>query len=316
MQLRVQRRLDDDQRSAISALLDAAARADGHHTLSDHAWLDLVDGGRPGFSALTAWQDDHTHPVGYAQVSKSENGANFSVDLVVDPHHRFDGAEIGEALLRAAFDSVAGDGGGHVHLWVSHPTAAHDRLAERIGLKRGRDLLQLRVPLPLSAPIRDGVTVATRPFVVGQDERRWVDVNNRAFQWHPEQGGWTVETLERREKESWFDPLGFLLHERDAPDGSGPALAAFCWTKLHLDTSLGQPQMGEIYVIAVNPDYQGLGLGRALTIAGLQSIHERGLEVGMLYVDAANEAAVTLYFSLGFTLDHVDRAYVADIAAA
>ena len=197
--------------------------------------------------------------------------------------------------LADGLTEVGEHGGGPVYVWVSEPSTDDDRIAREAGLEPGRDLLQLRVALPLPDP-----HLATRAFVPGADDDAWLAVNNRAFAWHPEQGAWTREMLHERLREPWFDARGFLLHERER------RLAGFCWTKVH-----DAPEaLGEIYVIAVDPDFTGIGLGRALTLAGLHWLHgERGLGTGMLYVDASNEPAVGLYRDLGFTLHHLDRAY-------
>jgi mycothiol synthase len=203
--------------------------------------------------------------------------------------------------LDDALDEVGGQGGGPAYVWVSGPTDEDDRIARDAGMAPGRDLLQLRVALPLPDP-----HLATRAFVPGVDDDAWLAVNNRAFAWHPEQGGWTREMLQERLHEPWFDARGFLLHERDE------RLAGFCWTKVH-----DAPEaLGEIYVIAVDPDFAGIGLGRALTLAGLRWLHEeRGLETGMLYVEASNEPALGLYRALGFTTHHLDRAYFLEVTS-
>ena len=288
-----------DDIADVAELLAAAERADGHRALADHQWLDLVQGGRRGFAGLVAWEPGHAHPVAYAQLSRGN--ASWALELVIDPHHRYEALTIGPEMLTAALDLVRDEGGGHVHWWIFEPTSAHEQLGALVGLHPGRGLWQMRVPLPISAT----TDLVTRPFVVGHDEAAWLVVNNRAFAGHPEQGGWDRATLESRETESWFDPHGFLLHEIDG------RLAASCWTKVHADHD---PVLGEIYVIAVDPDFQGRGLGRALTVAGLASLHTRGVRTGMLYVDADNVAAVALYRSLGFTTHHMDRAFHGDIA--
>ena len=298
MRLEIKREMAPDDIAVVSQLLKASERADGHQALDDHQWLDLVEGGRTGFVGLVAWEPGHEHPVAYAQVSRGND--SWGLELVIDPHHRYEALSIGPEMLSAAVEVVRGEGGGHVHWWVFEPTSAHLALAAHVGFRPGRVLLQMRRPLPLEAT----TDIVTRPFVPGQDEQAWLAVNNRAFADHPEQGGWTLDTLMAREKEPWFDPSGFLLLEEDG------RLLGSCWTKVHQNRD---PVLGEIYVISVDPAAHGRGLGRALTVAGLASLHARGVPVGMLYVDADNAPAVGLYRALGFTEDHRDQAFVADV---
>jgi mycothiol synthase len=303
--LEVKRQLGRADVAAVSELLEVANRVDHHHPLDEHRWLDLVQGGREGFAGLVAWEPGHPHPVGYAQLSRGASGPHpsWALEFVVDPHHRDHDPGIGLRLVEAALEVVADEGGGHVHLWVPKPTPVHDQIAEATGLRRGRQLLQFRRPLPVD----EKADLPVRPFLPGYDEEAWLAVNNRAFRWHEEQGDWDLETLQNREAQDWFDPAGFLLHERNH------RLAGFCWTKVHRDQD---PPLGEIYVVAVDPDFQGKGLGRQLVLAGLDWLWRNGIEVGMLYVDRDNAPAVRLYRSLGFTLDHVDQAYVGDVGPA
>ncbi len=296
--------LDAPERDAVVALVTATRQHAGHRPLSDHLWLDLVHDGPSWHAAVLVRADDQL--VGYAQVARAPAG--WIIELVIDPRWQGRPADdVARAALSAAIDTVAAAGGGRVHWWVSGPQDGADALAASLGLVPGRILHQMRVRLPLDPSARRGPTVLTRPFRIGHDELAWLEVNNAAFAGHGEQGGWDLPTLRLREHEDWFDPEGFLLHERDG------RLAAFCWTKLHHDTD---PVLGEIYVIAAHPDFHGLGLGLALTVAGLDSIAARGVTVGMLYVDDHNTAAVALYRSLGFVVHRTDRAYVGDVPPA
>ena len=273
---------------AVSAVLRAAGRAGAHRLLA----------GDTAFSGLVAREPGRTEPVGVAQVSR--DGGAWSLEVVVDPRSA-SGLPAWATLMTAAVEMVGREGGGKARMWVHDATPEHDQLAVAAGLGPDRDLYQMRRPLPSDEPS----ALATRPFLKGRDEQAWLEVNNRAFAGHPDQGGWTPDHLERLEAEPWFDPAGFLLHERNG------RLAGFCWTKVHDEV---EPALGELYVVAVDPDFQGLGLGRALVVAGLDWLATRGLRTAILYVDASNRAAVRLYEALGFSVHHVDRAYVGVVA--
>lgn len=293
----------------VGDLLRRAAAATGHAPLDEQHRVDLLAGRQAGLVPATARHVPTGDLAGYAHLLRGRDG--WSVEVVVDPDAAAEaGGGPGRALLEAAVAQVRRRGGGRLRSWAPMASGRDDADAAALGLVPERDLLQLRVALPLPPTVTDAPPppgVALRSFRPGRDEAAWLAVNNRAFAGHPEQGGWEPADLEAREAQPWFDPGAFVVAEE------GGRLAGSCWMKVHRDAD---PVLGEIYVISVDPDRHQRGLGRALAVAGLHRVAQAGVGVGMLYVDGGNEPALALYRSLGFTVHHVDRAYAATIPAA
>jgi mycothiol synthase len=98
----------------------------------------------------------------------------------------------------------------------------------------------------------------------------------------------------------------------------GQRLLGFHWTKWHAHDSEEMPAhepVGEVYVLAVHPEAQGLGLGRALLAAGLAHLYDRGCRLAVLYVDCSSSAAVALYRSAGFTVEYREVCYQDEVPA-
>jgi len=279
------------ERSGLVAFVDEVTSLLGERPLSDHLWLDLNAGGSEGFHGVRI--ADATATLAYAQISVANDSS--TLEIVVRPGLG-DERAVHDDAFESVVDSFRRAGGGTLSWWVDDAGDADQALAARHGLAPTRGLYEMRRRLPTDRRS----AVATRSFIPGADDDAWLDVNNRAFAEHGEQGGWTRDTLRLRTAEGWFDPEGFRIHDREG------TLAAFCWTKLHHELD---PVIGEIYVIAVDPRYHGLGLGRELTLAGLDSIADRGITEANLYVDAHNTAAVGLYERLGFTIHRTRRAF-------
>jgi mycothiol synthase len=230
---------------------------------------------------------------GYAFLDPPSPDGEVTGELVIRPDRRRQG------LGRALVDELIPAAGGHVlRVWAHGDLPAAAALARAAGFERFRALWQMRRSLrePLDRPaLPPGRTLRT--FVPGRDEDEWLSLNGRAFAKHPEQGGWTRHDLELREREPWFDPAGFFIAEHDG------VMTGFHWTKAH------DSQLGEVYVVGVDPTEQGSGLGRALTLAGLRHLQDLGMVQAMLYVDEDNVPAIRMYERLGFTRARVDAMY-------
>ncbi|MFD7687277.1 mycothiol synthase [Streptomyces sp. NPDC059781] len=284
--------LGPGQTGTVLALLAEAARTDGQQAVSEQGRLQLRGGERDGVSHLLLSVDDEL--VGYAQLEDTDPVEPPAAELVVHPSYRGHGhgRALGSALLAAS--------GKRLRVWAHGGHSAARHLAQVLGLTLFRELRQMRRPLAgfdLPDPVLpEGVTVRT--FVPGRDDAAWLAVNAAAFAHHPEQGALTQRDLDDRKAEAWFDPEGFFLAEKDG------RLVGFHWTKVH-----AAERLGEVYVLGVNPDAQGGGLGRSLTTIGLRHLAARGLPTAMLYVDADNKAAVSVYERLGFVTHETDLMY-------
>lgn len=284
--------LSDDERAEVVAVMAAAHVSDGVAPLSEQFVLDL------------AWGSQATHLLacagaalsGYAQLS---DGA---AELVVAPDRRREGA--GTALLAALPDDVS--------VWAHGDLPAAPAFAAARGLEVSRELFVLERSLeaaefPQPPTLPDGLRA--RAFEPGRDEDEWVRVNAAAFAHHPEQGRLTRADLEQRMAQPWFDPAGLLLVVPAPGHGDPATVAAFHWTKVHPAGSKGEDAVGEVYVVGVDPAYQGRGLGRPLTLLGLHHLAHEGLTQVILYVDGDNAAAMRVYRSLGFSTRGIDRMY-------
>ncbi|MFJ5954681.1 mycothiol synthase [Paenarthrobacter sp. NPDC092416] len=306
--LLVQGALDAELLKDFRTLTAAAEESDGNPPLSEQTLVMLrgADAGDHSVLSLALYApDEDSDPAtgedlaGIAVVVEAPDRTGV-LELAVHPSYRNQG--VAGRLLGALQGKRGFDG---LSAWSHGNHEAAAELAARFGYGPKRELWKMRLmsstaALP-DAGLPDGVSLRT--FVPGQDERGWLAANRAAFSHHPEQGSMTLADLEARKADEWFDPAGFLLAVNDAGQ-----ILGFHWTKVHPRQG-PHPAIGEVYVVGVTPAAQGLGLGKALTVAGIRHLQDQDLHAVMLYVDADNQAAVALYQKLGFVRWDTDVMY-------
>jgi mycothiol synthase len=272
-------RLDHDTAIDIRQLAQRAERADQVDPFNESAWAGLD---QPGVHLL-AWVDSRLAGYGVAT-------GDGSAQLVVDPaqrRHQVGSALLGE--LRRVDPAI--------ELWSFDDLVAAQGFAQAHRLVVVRELLVMgrALPAPPDRPLRVDPAVSIRAWHPG-DLDALVSLNARAFADHPEQGRWTRQDVAAHLADQAFDPAGLLIAHHD----SG-VMAGFHWTII-------DAWGGQVYVLGVDPDREGQGLGRRLLHAGLDHLTSRGASRVRLWVEGNNKAR-TLYETAGFSVLRRDVRY-------
>lgn len=181
----------------------------------------------------------------------------------------------------------------HVHV-LKNDLLSRQLLIE-IGFRIVRRFLELRLDLSRTPlPEINKISFPCRSLQPGEEERL-THLQNRCFH-----GTWGYN-------ENTFEEMIYRIHLPTCSLNDillafdGDKAIGFCWTRTNTwGNDPSSEGRGRIYMLGVDPDYRGRGLGKKLLIAGLSYLKRKGFRVVDLTVDSENKIAYLLYQSAGF----------------
>ncbi len=275
------------------ALINAADAVDelGRATTQEEIEVRLRSPGYGLDQVLLAWQGQRL--VGYADLWLQADSRAIG-GVTVHPHTR--GRGVGRRLLNHLVALAHSRGVRYLDVPVVPRVTAAVALLTRAGFQRVRDWQEMvwigRKPPPGPEPL---LGIRLRTYQPGRDEAAWIALDAAAFIGHWGAAPLTSDDVVAITRRPDFDPAGLWFAEADGKL-VGQALARY---NPFGPTLRGMP-VGQIEDVAVLPDYRGRGIGRALLLAAMSYLWNRGCRVIELAVDTANVDAHRLYDALGF----------------
>lgn len=249
----------------------------------------------PDVQATTRlWESGDGAFAGYALLNLEEEYAG----LIFEYSQAFSSSGIGDEMIAWAEAVFRSDYHGQAQ---QLNTSTHSALTERVsllekhGFQREEECAlyfarQLAEPIP-EPQVPDGFIIRSLDL---SEEPAWVALHQAAF-------GTQNMTLEYRQAMSGmpgYDPALDLVAV--APDGT---LAAYVFGAIYAEeNALTGEQAGHTDPIATHPRYQRLGLSKALLLAGLRRLKERGITVARLGTSSDNTAMQRTALAAGFRL--------------
>ncbi|MBA3530764.1 MAG: GNAT family N-acetyltransferase [Ardenticatenales bacterium] len=233
------------------------------------------------------WEDESGQLMGFAIVQKPW----FSLDYLVHPAARPLGLEL-EILAwgKAHGQAIADEQGRKYPLYIGVREDRPERAAmlEAEGFQRddwGYVHLACSLVEPLPEPtVPEGYGL--RVLEGAGEVEGYVALHRASFGTNNMTIEWRQRLLQLADYQPELDVVAV------APDGQ---LVAFCVGWLHPDGTQAQ-----VEPLGVHPDFQTLGLGRAVLLEGLRRMQEHGAKSALVNTSNGNDPARHLYESVGF----------------
>jgi mycothiol synthase len=288
---------------AIVELLNACEAADhlDENTTADELRMEFAMPGVDLARDVWLWADSEGALLGFGQMwfhAEAEDPDGF---LWYKVHPEARGGELEAQILGWGAErtrQAALTRGVRLRFRVVAHTSEPERITiiERSGFAVDRYFQRMvrAIDAPIAAPqLAEGFQLAEGPH----EPAVWAALFNESFVDHWNHEAWTAAKVQHWQSEPSYRPdLDLVIV---APDGT---LAAFCWGGLDpaANTSSGRNE-GHIGLLGTRRGYRGIGLGRAILLAGLRALAAAGAESASLSVDVDSPTGATrLYESAGF----------------
>jgi len=240
--------------------------------------------------------------IGYIDARAELGIGRALLDCLVHPEHRRKGLATG--LFHHASRRARELGARVAHVNVLEDNVAAKALLSKLGFGFVRRFLHLTLELSeVHLPETEQGALSSRHLQAGEEDKL-TRIQNRSFA-----GTWGYNPTDVEETVYRLNLTGrspedvILICEGDRPVG-------YCWTLVDPEASAAAgTNVGRIYMLGVDPDYQGSGIGKQALLAGLAHLKSKGIEVAELTVDSQNPAACALYESGGFKISSTSAWY-------
>ncbi|MFC1903418.1 GNAT family N-acetyltransferase [Chloroflexota bacterium] len=231
--------------------------------------------------------------VGFIDIIPEINSRRVILDCLVHPEHRRRG--LAKKLLGCATRRAKELKAIVARVNIRQDNIVAKNILTKLGFKIVRQFLELRLSLTeVRLPDNAHHNYASCHLQYGEAEKL-TRIQNRCFAnvwgYNPN----TTEEIACRIKMSHRSSEDVvLIYDTDK-------LVGYCWAEINrkVETDNGD-RKGRIYMLGVDPDCRGKGIGRIALLAGLTYLKSKGIRVVELTVDSENEAALALYSSVGF----------------